>query len=199
MEKLPDDVRDYISITKGQFDAAMNYIDSEDWSKMEEPLMRNMSYQTQKLFVEKNMKFALNLSKTAMEKGLVDHKDIKECIEMLLSIFTVHEKRYDFYTKEYSVDLLIERKKKLIDSKKVTKKALDTLKSEITFGTTITFEFLNLRGEHRSVLENMGEGGVNISTRSDIPIPLAMRELAEDRFPKIKEYLKNTAEDGDNT
>jgi len=176
-EELSEDILDFIDEIKITTRKEKSYLNSIDWSVLDTLSEREEEYDLQNLLVNRALSNAETLFKLA--KADIRNAKVKVMLEELLSLFKIHDKRSNIYLKTQDWTAVIEG----IDGVKINKK------KEIEFQSAIQKNSVDFRGKARKI--NLNEEGqtIDIPIFSNIPIPLLMIDLIQERYPEVKEML----------
>jgi hypothetical protein len=190
--KLPLDIETFIETVEKQIDASLAFVSSEDWSQLDNLYEKIDVHNMQFLFVDRNVKFAEELSTKASKQGFLADPKIKSTIRKLLGIYEIYEQRYDHYITNMDYLKIIERRKGAKSQSEVTRKSRTKLMDdEIKFQSDISVKVINLRTKVKEISLLDSTETVLIPTFNDTPIPLAMRDAFIRKVPQLKEILEN--------
>lgn len=176
-EELSEDILDFIDEIKITTRKEKSYLNSIDWSVLDTLSEREEEYDLQNLLVNRALSNAETLFKLA--KADIRNAKVKVMLEELLSLFKIHDKRSNIYLKTQDWTAVIEG----VDGVKINKK------KEIEFQSAIQKNSVDFRSKARKI--NLNEEGqtIDIPIFSNIPIPLLMIDLIQERYPEVKEML----------
>jgi hypothetical protein len=190
--KLPLDIETFIETVEKQIDASLAFVSSEDWSQLDNLYEKIDVHNMQFLFVDRNVKFAEELSTKASKQGFLTDPKIKSTIRKLLGIYEIYEQRYDHYITNMDYLKIIERRKGAKSQSEVARKSRTKLMDdEIKFQSDISVKVINLRTKVKEISLLDSTETVLIPTFNDTPIPLAMRDAFIRKVPQLKEILEN--------
>lgn len=190
--KLPLEIESFIETVEKQIDASLAFVTSEDWSRLDNLYEKIDVHNMQYLFVERNVKFAEDLSSKASKQGLLSDKKVKATLHKLLEIFSIYEQRYEYYITHMDYMGIIEKRRGAKTQSEVArKKRTKLMDDEIKFQSDISVKIINLRTKVKEISLLDSTETVVIPTFNDIPIPLAMKDAFIRKVPQLKEILEN--------
>ena len=179
MAELDDEIEIFIEGIKTTINKERKYIESIDWTGIVQNEDRSEEYKLQHLIVNRTILNAIALYDLA--KNNLKNKLVKSTLEGLLSLAKVHESRSSEYLKNQDWTVIED------DSSK----SRDKRRFEVEFQSTIQKDIVDLSKKIRKIDISDNKQSVAISIHGDIPIPLLMREVFEERYPDIVEVIEN--------
>lgn len=179
MAELDDEIEIFIEGIKTTINKEHKYIESIDWTGIVQNDDRAEEYKLQHLIVNRTILNAIALYDLA--KNNLKNKLVKSTLEGLLSLAKIHESRSSEYLKNQDWTVIED------DSSK----SRDKRRFEVEFQSTIQKDIVDLSKKIRKIDISDNKQSVAISIHGDIPIPLLMREVFEERYPDIVEVIEN--------
>jgi len=179
MAELDDEIEVFIEGIKTTINKERKYIDSIDWTGIVQNDDRSEEYKLQHLIVNRTILNAIALYDLA--KSDLKNKLVKSTLEELLSLSKVHERRSSDYLKNQDWTIIED------DSSKAREKR----RFEVEFQSTIQKDIVDLSKRIRKIDISDSKQSISISIHGDVPIPLVMREVFEERYPEILEVIEN--------
>jgi hypothetical protein len=175
MEKLKQDIVDFIESVDVTTDREFDYMKANDWTDLGRDFsVREEEYSLQHLLTTRSLNNAEVLYKKAKED--LNHPDVKKAFDKFFKFLKLHEQRSESYL--LSMDWV---SSELNAAQK---------RAEIEFQSTILKNITKCREDARKI--NYGEESLKVTLpiHGDIPAPLIMKDKLESRYPEIKKYLE---------
>lgn len=176
MEELDISVESFIETVKKTLPNELKFIRENNWAEIDTLTGRIDMHGLHYLLTERSVKNALRLHNLATSAGAMTNKEVKKYLKLLTSFFSLYEERYDSYAGAQDFTKMLEGLK---DSK-------GSMKAEIEFQSDITKNITTLRDTIQKIKRADDKSIIQIPVFQDIPIPLAMRQAVEVRYPEVK-------------
>lgn len=178
-EELSEEILDFIDEIKITTKKEKTYLNSLDWTKLAVLSQRSDEYDLQNLLVNRALSNATNLYTLA--KADIKNPKVKSMLEELISLFNIHDKRSNYYLRTQDWTAVVEGEDGSRDNKK----------KEIEFQSSIQKNSIDFRSKVRKI--NFGDEGqsIDIPIFSNIPIPLLMIDMIQERYPEVKDLLES--------
>lgn len=175
-------VEDYISSFKTIIPNQLAYVKANDWTK--EPLrtLRASQYRIQEGFLSQANDHAVMLQTIATD---IDSNRVKEWAEVLTEFHKIFEERCLRYFEEENWSTYLEQGK-----------TADDVDKEASLQTEIAKALAKSKSKIRKL--NFGETKmINIGLVGNVKAPLMMKDVIENKFPAVKEFIeKRFADEG---
>lgn len=180
MSELNVEIEDFIETSYRPLAKEIEFIKDNDWTKGIKLDRRVQEHGLSVMITDRAIKTAKDLHKIAIND--LSNKDVKGVMKLCKDIFTIYEQRYHAYTTTQDWTLFTK-----------SKEDLSKAEGEMSFQNDMRNQLNTFKRVMRDI--NFGEETerIDIKTFKDEPIPLMMREKAEEKFPEILTFL-NTAE-----
>lgn len=184
--KLDNRIQDQIDLIVPPAKKELTFIKKADknWSEVSNIDKRETMYKLQDLLNSRNIGALLKFHEIAKDE--LSHPDVKKTINLLLEFYFILEERYNnmeqkFDWTTYVDDYNVEGGEGLKAEKKQER--------EITFQNGVLKDYSSFKEKLRRI--NFGEESlsIDIPVHGDIPIPIVMHEVMENRYPEIKEFI----------
>lgn len=179
MSQLDEEIEVFIDGIKTTIGKERKYIESVDWTGIVQNDDRSEEYKLQQLIVSRTIQNATTLY--GLAKDDLKNKKVKSVLEELLSVAKMHENRSSTYLKNQDWTVIEDN-----DSKSREKRRF-----EVEFQSAIQKDIVSLSKLIRKIDISDNKQSVAIGIHGDIPIPLLMREIFEERYPDILEVIEN--------
>jgi hypothetical protein len=178
MEELNEDVLDFIESISITTKKETNYLQEVNWVGVANFDDKESEYKLQSLLVQRSVKHAEDFYKLA--KADLKHPQVKATLDMLLEPFKITSERVASY-------LAATDWTKFVDEGK----SKELMKREIEFQSDISKDVTKWKSEVRKINYSEDSHTLDIQTFNDTKIPLLMMDIFIERYPEIKDYLKN--------
>ena len=179
MNQLDEEIEAFIDGIQTTTSKEKKYIESVDWTGIVQDDDRSEEYKLQQLIVSRTIQNATTLY--GLAKDDLRNKKVKTVLEDLISVAKVHENRSSNYLRDQDWTV-----SEINDSK-----AREKRRFEVEFQSTIQKDIVALSKLIRKIDISDNKQSISISIHGDIPIPLFMREVFEERYPDILEVIEN--------
>lgn len=180
-KKIPNlgsKILDHLELHFGPAKKALKYVEDNDWSKISKIKAREDEYEVQHLLTNKNVRSFIEFYELAQED--LGHPKVQEAIKTYVEFYNLLEKRFEYMESQYDWSVIFEGEK----DEHLKKKA------EIEFQTKVLGQLDNFKKNLRKINFGDQRNEINIAIFNDTPIPLMMREEAEEKFPELREYME---------
>lgn len=182
MERLNEDILDFISSTEVTTKKESSYITSNDWTSINKSEEREQEFNLQNLLVSRAVSHAETLCKIA--KDDLGHTTIKKTLADLLKSYNLHIERSQRYISDSDWSNYLELGLSRTD-----------MKNELTFQSDIMKLTTELKNKVRKLnISNEGKS-LDLKFHADGIASLIMyNEVLLERHPEIEDYLKKRRE-----
>jgi len=181
MEDLKETIADFIDTIYDPLKKELNFIEKHDWTKAVTLKNRENEHGLNAIVTGRAVKAAKDLFKIA--EADLGHKRVKSLMKLCKEVFDLYERRYNAYTKSQDWEQFMSEGG-----------SLEKVQDEMRFQNDIRNQLNELKKTMRDINFGDEEGRIAISTFNDVPLPLVMREMVEERFPEVKELINKKLE-----
>lgn len=177
-KKLDPTLEDFLKPLEDPIKKEVKFLENNDWTTDKNRGKRKSALEVHTMITDRALNNAGSLYK--LSKGDLDHPRLKSIFEIYSKIYKLFEGRYYSYVEK-------EDWTTYEDGKEVT----DELELQSDARKSLT--------KFSSVMRDINFGDEvnshNVHTFNNTPIPLMMKELVEERWPEIKDYLEKRKEE----
>lgn len=183
---LDNKIKDYIDLITPPAKKEINFIKNNDWSEVTLLKKRESMYKLQDKLNDRNLSSLLTLHELA--KSDLTHPKVRSTIQLLLEFYYVLETRYYKMDEKYDWTTFLDDEGSEGGNGLTAEKKQEL---EIDFQSGVLKDYSKFKQDLRKI--NFGENviTVDIPIHGDTPIPIIMREMIENRYPEVKEFLQN--------
>ena len=191
---LDKKVLDNIEMVTPIAEKELKFIQSIDWSEINNLKKRETAYKLQDMLNSRNIDALIKLHSLAL--GDLSHPKVKRTVDVLISFYTLLEQRYINMDKKFDWTKFSDEDFETHSEEEDGKKSVEKKQAEeIEFQHYVLKDYSAFKEKLRKINFGEDQAIVDIPIHGDTPIPIMMSEVIEERYPEVSELIKNKLED----
>ena len=191
---LDKKVLDNIEMVTPIAEKELKFIQSIDWSEINNLKKRETAYKLQDMLNSRNIDALIKLHSLAL--GDLRHPKVKRTVDVLISFYTLLEQRYINMDKKFDWTKFSDEDFETHSEEEDGKKSVEKKQAEeIEFQHYVLKDYSAFKEKLRKINFGEDQAIVDIPIHGDTPIPIMMSEVIEERYPEVSELIKNKLED----
>ena len=190
---LDKKVLDNIEMVTPIAEKELKFIQSIDWSEINNLKKRETAYKLQDMLNSRNIDALIKLHSLAL--GDLSHPKVKRTVEVLISFYTLLEQRYINMDKKFDWTKFSDEDFDTHSEEEDGKKSVEKKQAEeIEFQHYVLKDYSAFKEKLRKINFGEDQAIVDIPIHGDTPVPIMMSEVIEERYPEVSELIKNKLE-----
>lgn len=191
---LDKKVLDNIEMVTPIAEKELKFIQSIDWSEINNLKKRETAYKLQDMLNSRNIDALIKLHSLAL--GDLSHPKVKRTVDVLISFYTLLEQRYINMDKKFDWTKFSDEDFETHSEEEDGKKSVEKKQAEeIEFQHYVLKDYSAFKEKLRKINFGEDQAIVDIPIHGDTPVPIMMSDVIEERYPEVVELIKNKLED----